>query len=607
MIKTGILQIVIILFVLGQAFSQDAYKGIIKDSKSKFPVPYASIKVKNKTTQSIANADGRFSLPSGVFNDRDTIIISCVGYSPKSVVVKNIGVSFVVFLTPRTYQLNDVNITSKGNVDYPYQLFSELCQRYRKYAEIVPAKGYFSFLCQYEDLPLEIVEGYFNGDVSCKSGISSLALKNGRIGFCLNSFYSLNTTDIFTHFNLFSLAGNLNIPSSAGNFNYRQLKKLYDVRIIQTSSEGGNKIYILQFQALKDSTNLFSGIAWINATDKTFEKLEYTLNDNDFYYFRPLIAGDKIDSIQVGLVFTFDNSKAEHPVIDRTSLDYSMLYTSLHSSNTLKIKSEATLLFYDYSTPFPGMIPDKLVDDQDNDYQKISCLPYDSIFWTHTEIIPQSDKQKQFIMFFHENGVLINFSRTLDSLSNFNYIHWSSSSDVLQSDLLNIRPPVHFSSNGTASLNNKNPNFYNIDCQILLNPVEIADSVHLTSVTLLNKTNSYYFLGKGSKAALFINLTFDLFEKKRIGIMANYYSAAKSHRVTFEELRSMYNTALHQLNDTIKIFHEETQDGTSIKDLTRWCKKVALETGVDRSSLIQKMLDEETSASQRKKSAPAKK
>jgi hypothetical protein len=434
-----------------------------------------------------------------------------------------------------------------------------------------------------------------------------LALKNGRIGFCLNSFYSLNTTDIFTHFNLFSLSGNLNIPSSAGNFNYRQLKKLYVVRIIQTSSESGNKIYILQFQARKDSTNLFSGLAWINSSNKTFEKLEYTLNDNDFFYFKPLIAGDKIDSIRVGLAFTFDNSKVDHPMIDRTSLDYSLLYTSLHSSNTLKIKSEATLLFYDFSNPFPGMLPDKLVEDQDNDYQKISCLPYDSIFWTHTEIIPQSEKQKQFVDYFHSNGVLINYSRTLDSLSNFNYIHWSASSDVLQSDLLNIRPPVHFYPNGSALVNNKNPDYYNIDCQILLNPVEIADSVHLTSVTLLNKTNSFYFLGRGSKAALFINLTFDLFEKKRSEIMANYYHAEKNHKVTFEELKSIYNIALHQLNDTIKILHEDTQDGTSIKDLIRWSKRVAMETGVDRSSLIQKMLAEEANTPQRKKSTPAKK
>jgi len=67
-------------------------------------------------------------------------------------------------------------------------------------------------------------------------------------------------------------------------------------------------------------------MAWINYTEKTIEKLEYFVKTNDFCYLRPVIKGDKTDSIEVFLEFTFDNSDKDHPVISQASLNYSFLY-----------------------------------------------------------------------------------------------------------------------------------------------------------------------------------------------------------------------------------------------------------------------------------------
>jgi hypothetical protein len=591
-----ILQLLAVLFIGGNSFSQNFYQGTIVDSRTKSAIPYASIKVKNKKLQSVANANGKFSLSSDLFLIKDTLIVSCVGYIPKSVPVKSISGSLFIKLDPVIYQLNTVDINSKGNIDYPYELFSELCKKYREFGEIEHARGYYSFLSHYDEMPLEIIEGYFNSDINCKNGISQLSLKNGRIGLNPNNFYSLNTTDIFTHFSPFSLSGNDNIPCCPGNFIFHRLKKLYNARIISTSIENGNKECILQFLARKDTITLFSGLAWINRSEKTIEKLKYFINVNDFNYLKPAIKGDKTDSIKLTLTITFDNSNKEHPLISRVSLDYSLLYTSLRLSNTINITSEGSLLFYDYTDPFPGTYPAGLMEEQNNDYQKISCLPFDSIFWSSPGITPQSDKQKLFIDYFRSHGVQVNFSKTFDSIVGSNYIQWTTNSDISFSKILS-RPPKYRDLTLVTGVKPSEKQFgvlpYEIICKILINPFVMADSLHFSSTTLLDKNNSYYSLGHSLKATTFIFLTFDLYEQKRREIIAECNQINKNHNLTLDEFQSIYSKELNQLNDTIKIFQAETENGTIGQELARWHNAISKKTGIDRSQLIQNMLSED--------------
>jgi hypothetical protein len=98
MFKKAALHLVATLFIAGNVFPQQPFQGTIVDSKTKSPISYASIKVKNKKIQSVANADGRFSLSSDIFLLQDTIIISCVGYLSKSVPINTIEVSPVIKL-----------------------------------------------------------------------------------------------------------------------------------------------------------------------------------------------------------------------------------------------------------------------------------------------------------------------------------------------------------------------------------------------------------------------------------------------------------------------------------------------------------------------------
>jgi hypothetical protein len=134
---------------------------------------------------------------------------------------------------------------------------------------------------------------------------------------------------------------------------------------------------------------------------------------------------------------------------------------------------------------------------------------------------------------------------------------------------------------------------YYIICKILINPVIMGDSLHLSSVTLLNKTDSYYFLRHSFKAVTFINLTFDLYEQKRREIIAECNQINKNHKLTLDEFQLIYSKKLRQLKDTLQIFQSETLNGTSPEALVKWYKAISAKTGIDRSKLIQKLLDED--------------
>ena len=97
-------------------FSLYALSGIsqnqIIDSESKEPVSYAHIKSINKLKGVISDYNGFFVLNSS-FRELDSIIISCIGYDRKKILVSQLLENKVVELTPSTQNLSEVIVTAK--------------------------------------------------------------------------------------------------------------------------------------------------------------------------------------------------------------------------------------------------------------------------------------------------------------------------------------------------------------------------------------------------------------------------------------------------------------------------------------------------------------
>ncbi|HTE30474.1 MAG TPA: carboxypeptidase-like regulatory domain-containing protein [Chryseolinea sp.] len=85
----------------------------IVDAKSKKSVPFASIQLKGKHVGVVSNFEGDFQIPSRYRDSRDTLLISCIGYTTRSVALSNVaeGDVFVITLTESATVLSPVVIS----------------------------------------------------------------------------------------------------------------------------------------------------------------------------------------------------------------------------------------------------------------------------------------------------------------------------------------------------------------------------------------------------------------------------------------------------------------------------------------------------------------
>ena len=106
------------LFLIAQVLhAQDIgfIKGKLVDSETGEPVPFATIKLKNKMVGVISNADGDFQLPNKLKSLAEAIEISCIGYFTKSISLDELlpNQLNVIKMQLSTRQLGEVVINAK--------------------------------------------------------------------------------------------------------------------------------------------------------------------------------------------------------------------------------------------------------------------------------------------------------------------------------------------------------------------------------------------------------------------------------------------------------------------------------------------------------------
>ncbi len=89
--------------------------GKLIDSKTKEVIPFATVKLKDKTIGVISNADGHFKFPARYRGSGNSIEISCIGYITKTISIDQLseGQVNVVLLQQATKELSEVLIKAK--------------------------------------------------------------------------------------------------------------------------------------------------------------------------------------------------------------------------------------------------------------------------------------------------------------------------------------------------------------------------------------------------------------------------------------------------------------------------------------------------------------
>lgn len=84
----------------------------IIDSLTSEPIPYVHVKLVRGNKGTITNYNGYFELDS-LFMEKDSIVISCIGYESKSYSLQDLISSSQITLSPAFQQVDEVNITKK--------------------------------------------------------------------------------------------------------------------------------------------------------------------------------------------------------------------------------------------------------------------------------------------------------------------------------------------------------------------------------------------------------------------------------------------------------------------------------------------------------------
>ena len=93
----------------------ETIKGRIVNSETLSPVPFATIKVKRTMTGVISNMDGDFQLSGNLTMLSDTVVVSCIGYATRSIVVRDLVSSQggQISLSPSILELSAVEIQGR--------------------------------------------------------------------------------------------------------------------------------------------------------------------------------------------------------------------------------------------------------------------------------------------------------------------------------------------------------------------------------------------------------------------------------------------------------------------------------------------------------------
>ena len=105
-------QLIILLFFFSASLqAQFQINGIVKDSDTKKGLPFATITTENNTS-AISDVDGKFQL--SVLSQPETLTISYVGYSKKTISLYETKSYFLVFLSPQSDEIKEVLVSSEN-------------------------------------------------------------------------------------------------------------------------------------------------------------------------------------------------------------------------------------------------------------------------------------------------------------------------------------------------------------------------------------------------------------------------------------------------------------------------------------------------------------
>lgn len=361
--------------------AQHVIEARVIDAASSEPLPYATVLLNGKAKGTITNAEGRFRVPLG--SASDSLRVSYVGYRTVLVSLTAALDGRDILMDRAVYELGETVIRPGED---PYKRFVAASNWMRRAPE-VSSKLYFSLETHSDDVPVEVMEGYFNAtfksavlrNLHYKQGMIGLAPKFGRHFINYNTASALVLLDIH--------GGQPWFPSSPFSFNtIRELRTHYSVEWI---SKGTGPEAVDQLVAVprEGATGAFKAILWLVPSSPTVRALELQCISCAQHPLVPLFDHGRIDSVDLRYEQTWSTNGPAMPEVIR--VDYSVAYTApaFHDRYSTRVVLHA----YDRGQQFiPTLFPWK---NGLNEYPMMAWMPRDTAFWKRMSPPVQTERQ----------------------------------------------------------------------------------------------------------------------------------------------------------------------------------------------------------------------
>lgn len=104
---------VILLGISNIAISQNSFSGTVFEENTNSAIPYSIVKVKDKNIGVVGNENGEFTLLNSGIEINDSLVITCLGFKPITLSVKEWVNQKKIFIQPLPIQLAEATVVAK--------------------------------------------------------------------------------------------------------------------------------------------------------------------------------------------------------------------------------------------------------------------------------------------------------------------------------------------------------------------------------------------------------------------------------------------------------------------------------------------------------------
>lgn len=171
-----IISFLLLVFTIVTFSQSKTVTGIIKDATSSLPIESVSISISNSSLGTISNEEGKFRiiLP----DNKNTLEFSHLYYTIESYVVKANDTEIEIFLTPKSFVLEEVVINGKPGKEL---LSDALAASKAKLEKSIVLNTYYREFVNVDGKYTSFSEGLIDYYVKRKSGASDIEVKQSRV------------------------------------------------------------------------------------------------------------------------------------------------------------------------------------------------------------------------------------------------------------------------------------------------------------------------------------------------------------------------------------------------------------------------------------------